>query len=182
MSFRYHAELTFTALKRWFIAQLYDCLIVALLWLVALLVLHVPLAVVWALLGGVLQFIPGIGMVLSLIGPALSLAFTKATWENFVGLLIAYAVIAVVDGLVLQPYLMKRQNRVPFWASLLTPILLGVIIPFWGVLLAPPLLAVLWAYRGRKPAEQPIRAGQGIVLPPERTRDSVSDAGRDRRL
>jgi predicted PurR-regulated permease PerM len=33
------------------------------------------------------------------------------------------------------------------WASLLTPIVLGILIPFWGVLLAPPLLAVVYAYK-----------------------------------
>jgi predicted PurR-regulated permease PerM len=58
-----------------------------------------------------------------------------------------YAGIAVVDGFLLQPYLMKRVARVPMWASILTPIVLGILIPFWGVLLAPPLLAVVYAYK-----------------------------------
>jgi predicted PurR-regulated permease PerM len=80
---------------------------------------------------------------------------------------ISYAVIVVIDGLVLQPYLMKRQNRVPIWASLVFPIALGFVIPFWGVLLAPPLLAVIYAYRGRH-RERVVKSGQGIALPPER--------------
>jgi predicted PurR-regulated permease PerM len=58
-----------------------------------------------------------------------------------------YAVIVVVDGFFLQPYIMKRVARVPIWASLFTPIVLGILIPFWGVLLAPPLLAVVYAYK-----------------------------------
>jgi len=37
MEFRSHATLTLDALKRWFIAQLYDCLIVAAMWLALLL-------------------------------------------------------------------------------------------------------------------------------------------------
>jgi hypothetical protein len=80
----------------------------------------------------------------------------------------AYAVIAVVDGLFLQPYLMRRQNRVPVWASILAPLVLGVLIPFWGVFLAPPLLAVIYAYVRRKQArEETTRSGQAIILPPE---------------
>ena len=63
-----------------------------------------------------------------------------------------YAVIAVVDGFLLQPYLMKRTAKVPLWASILAPIVLGMIIPFWGVLLAPPLLAILYAYKARQAA------------------------------
>jgi len=81
----------------------------------------------------------------------------------------AYAIVVSVDGFLLQPYLMKRQNRVPFWASLIVPLVMGIIIPFWGVLLAPPLLAVIFAYRERARKERAARdASQyGIVLPPE---------------
>lgn len=165
MEFRDHVHTTFGALKSWFIAQCYDSLCVGAMWLVGLLILKVPFAVFWAFLGGALQFIPNIGAVISLIGPALTLLFTDASWERLIGLLILYAVIMVVDGFVLQPYLMKRQSKVPIWASIVTPIVLGIVIPFWGVLLAPPLLAIIYAYKRR---QQPIRAGEGIVIPPER--------------
>ena len=168
MTLRHHIELTFGALKRWFIAQCYDAVIVGLLWLAALWYLHVPLAVFWALLGGLLQFVPNFGPVLALLGPTVALLISRAGWERFVALLMAYAVIAVVDGLFLQPYLMRRQNRVPVWASILAPLVLGVLIPFWGVFLAPPLLAVIYAYVRRKQArEETTRSGQAIILPPE---------------
>jgi predicted PurR-regulated permease PerM len=45
---------------------------------------------------------------------------------------------------------MKRVAKVPVWASILAPIVLGIVIPFWGVLLAPPLLAVIYAYKSRQ--------------------------------
>ena len=41
--------------------------------------------------------------------------------------------------LFLQPMIMKKTTRVPILASILVPIVLGIVIPFWGVLLAPPL-------------------------------------------
>jgi predicted PurR-regulated permease PerM len=168
MILRHHFELTFGALKRWFIAQCYDAVIVGLLWLAALWYLHVPLWIFWAVLGALLQFIPNFGPALALLGPTLALLFSRAEWERFVGLLIAYAVIALADGLLLQPYLMRRQNRVPVWASLLAPLVLGVIIPFWGVFLAPPLLAVIYAYVRRKQTrEAAILSGQAVILPPE---------------
>ena len=69
---------------------------------------------------------------------------------RFFYVLILFAVVMVVDGLFLQPYLMKRTAKVPFWASLVTPIVLGIIIPFWGILLAPPLLAIVYAFRQKK--------------------------------
>ena len=79
---------------------------------------------------------------------------------------ILYAVVAVTDGLVLQPYLMRRTAKVPIWASILAPIVLGMIFSFWGVLLAAPLLAILYAYRFRhkQRASQP----EIEILPPLR--------------
>jgi predicted PurR-regulated permease PerM len=165
---RHHFDTTFGALKRWFIAQCYDSLAVGVMWLIALLVLRVPLAPFWAFLAAAFQFIPNFGPILGLIGPAISLAIKGAGWESLIWLGVTYAVIVVIDGLVLQPYLMKRQNRVPFWASLLAPLVLGFIIPFWGVLLAPPLLAVIYAYRSKQHQGNANSSEQGIVLPPER--------------
>jgi predicted PurR-regulated permease PerM len=173
MQFQYHANLTLGSLRKWLVAQCYDCLIVSGLWLATLIWLHVPWAPLWALLAGALQVIPHYGPLLSLIGPAMALLFSGAPMERWLWLLGAYAMIASLDGLVLQPFLMRRQNRVPFWASLLIPLLMGVIVPFWGVLLALPLLAVIYAYRGAPKREAPLAVQQfterseGIILPPE---------------
>jgi predicted PurR-regulated permease PerM len=53
----------------------------------------------------------------------------------------------MIDGLLLQPYIMRRTAKVPIWASLLAPIVLGILWPFWGVVAAGPLLAVIFAYK-----------------------------------
>jgi predicted PurR-regulated permease PerM len=156
-AWRSHARTTGTALKNWFIAQCYDSLAVAVLWLVGLLIIGIPWAPLWAILGGVLQFIPNFGVMISLIGPALLGAFSHDHMRFFY-VLVLFAVIMITDGLFLQPYLMKRTAKVPFWAALVAPIVLGIIIPFWGVLLAPPLLAVIYAFRRETPQ----------ILPPER--------------
>jgi predicted PurR-regulated permease PerM len=148
MEIRDHLRLTGSALKHWFIAQLQDSFVVASLWLVGLWILKVPWAPLWALLAAVLQFVPHIGPVLGLLGPVLAATLRWTDWEHPLYVLILYAVIAVVDGLLLQPYLMKRTTKVPIWASILTPIVLGIVIPFWGVLLSAPLLAVVYAYKG----------------------------------
>ena len=148
-----HVRLSGGALKNWFIAQLQDSLAVGALWLVGLLIIGVPWAPLWAVLGAVFQFVPQIGAVLGVIGPVLVAMFKWGDWEHPLYVLILYAVIAVVDGSVLQPYLMKRTAKVPIWASILAPIVLGFLIPFWGVLLAPPLLAVVYAYKRKYEAE-----------------------------
>jgi predicted PurR-regulated permease PerM len=145
-----HLRFTGSALKKWFIAQTQDSIAVGILWLIGLLVLGIPLAPLWALLATLLQFVPNIGPVLGLPGPVITAAIKFGDWEHPLYVLILCAIIVVVDGLALQPYNMHRTARVPIWASILAPLILGILIPsFWGVLLAPPILAVLYAYKRR---------------------------------
>jgi len=147
-----HIQVTGSALKNWAVAQIQDSIAVAVLWLLGLWILKIPWAPLWAVLAAVLQVIPHLGPVLSLLGPVLSALLRWQDWEHPLYVLILYAVIVVVDGLLLQPYIMRRVARVPMWASILVPIVLGFAIPFWGFLLAPPLLAVVYAYKARRTA------------------------------
>src|SRR6266567_378430 len=93
MSVRYHFDTTFGALKRWFISQCYDSFAVAAMWLVALLILRVPFAPLWALLAGAFQFVPNFGLVLALIGPVM--AMLGGSIRPFCGLLIALSLLAI---------------------------------------------------------------------------------------
>lgn len=137
-----------TALLGWWRATTLDALLVGVLWLAGLALLRVPLAPLWALLGALCQFIPGVGGALALIGPAISLVLSSGhDWYSLGYLLGLYGVIAVLEGLVIGPYILHRTTRVPWWAAMLGPIVLGLVIPFWGVLLAPPLLALVFAFR-----------------------------------
>ena len=142
------------ALLGWWRATTLDALLVGAMWFVGLYFIHVPWAPLWALVGAVCQFVPGIGTALSVCGPAIAAFFAsvdtgldKLWWT--LGL---YAVIAIVDGLLVQPLLLNRQTLVPWWAAMLGPIAGGIVLPPWGALLAPPLLAVVFALRARRKA------------------------------
>ena len=136
-----------TALVNWWRAATLEGVCVGALWWVGLALLHVPLAPLWATIAALAAFIPHFGGVLSLIGPVLAVLFSGRDLERLGLVLGLYAVIVVVDQLLIQPFLLHKTTRVPVWASIFVPIALGVIIPFWGVLLAPPLLAVVYAFR-----------------------------------
>jgi predicted PurR-regulated permease PerM len=87
-----------------------------------------------------------------LVFPVIAGFWTHNHWGS-VYVLILYAIVMVLDGFVLQPWIMKRTAKVPFWASLLTPIVIMLLIPtWWAILLAPPLLAVVFAFRRRIPS------------------------------
>jgi len=144
-----HLRTTGGALKNWAIAQLQDSLAVGTLWWIGLRLLHVPLAPLWALLAALLQIIPHLGPLLGLIGPLLAAAISWKDWQHPLSVLVLYAIVAALDGLLLQPYIMRRTAKVPVWASILAPIVLGIVWPFWGVLLAAPLLAIVYAHKAR---------------------------------
>ena len=153
MEFGEHSRLIGGALKDWFVARLADSLVVGTIWWVGLRLLHVPLAPLWAIVAGLLQFVPHIGPAVALVGPAV--AAIAGGEERFFLVLALYAGIAVVNGLLIEPLFFKRVARIPIWASLLVPIGLGLAFSFWGVVLAAPLLAVYFAYWAR--AERPAR-------------------------
>lgn len=138
------------ALVGWWRAATLDALIVGVLWFVGLELIGVPLTPFWALLGAALQIIPTFGSMLALVGPVLAVAFSgHDEWR--LGLVLGlYGLIIMLDGLLIGPYVLHRKTKVPWWAALLGPIVLGIVIPFWGVLLAPPLLAVIFAFRKDK--------------------------------
>jgi predicted PurR-regulated permease PerM len=159
MQFSRHINITGGALKRWFIAQCYNSLAIAALWWAGLWYLHVPFAPFWALLAGAFQFIPHFGPVLAFFGPAIAALFDNG-FEGALYVLILYGIVIVVDGLVLQPLIMRRTARVPIWASLIVPILLSLVFGFWGLLLAAPLLAVLYAYRAHNQSKEPPQLGR----------------------
>lgn len=150
MDWRSHARTTGSALKNWFIAQCQDSLAVALMWFIGLWIIGIPWPLLWAMLAGLLQFVPNFGVVIAVIPPALIGAFSSDSMRFFY-VLILFAIIMVTDGLFLQPYLMKRTAKVPFWAALFTPIVIALLIPFWwAILLAPPLLAIIFAFRQKR--------------------------------
>jgi len=144
-----HLRTTGSALKNWAIAQLQDSIAVGVLWLGGLYVLHIPWAPLWALSAAMLQIVPHLGPILGLIGPALAATIAWRDWEHPLYVLMLYAVIVVIDGLLLQPYIMRRTAKVPIWASILAPIVLGIVWPFWGVLVAAPLLAIVYAFKAK---------------------------------
>lgn len=167
MEFSRHVNITGGALRDWFVAQCYDSIAVGLLWWIGLVYLKIPLAPLWAILAAFFQFIPHFGPIVAFIGPAIAAIFSGGL-EAFLWLLGLYGVIVVLDGLLLQPLIMKRTAKVPLWASLIVPILLSIMLGFWGLLLAAPLLAIIFAYRAmaRKRAAEAAARSMPHQTPP----------------
>jgi predicted PurR-regulated permease PerM len=175
MEVRSHIQLTGRALKRWFIAQCIDSFFVGLMWLAGLLILEVPWAPFWAFVAACLHFIPHIGGVLALIGPLCATLIDGNGWLGAMYIILLYALIMIVDGLALQPALMRKASKVPLWASIAVPLVMGYFFQFWGILLSAPLLAVAFAFRVRhremRELPPPVQIIPPAVAPGRRTRE-----------
>jgi predicted PurR-regulated permease PerM len=86
-----------SALANWWRAVSLEALCVAVLWLIGLLLLRVPLAPLWALIGGLMTFIPHFGGVITLIGPVFSILVSSHDMDRLFLLLGLYALIVIID-------------------------------------------------------------------------------------
>ena len=161
---REHARVTGSALMNWFIAACKDAFCVGVLWLIGLWIIGIPWAPLWAFIGGAAQFIPNVGPIIGVIGPAFVGFFSHDSMKG-VYVLILYAVIVVIDGLLLQPYIMKRTVKVPIWASILFPLVMGFFFNFVGLLLSGPILAVVYAYKHRHEQARLARRAEVVPFP-----------------
>jgi len=105
--------------------------------------LGVRLAVPIGFVAGALAFIPYVGSATALVS-ALVLTFVDFDgWERVIGVLAAYAVIQILEGLVITPRVIgDKVGLSPLWVLL--ALLAGAeLFGFLGVLLALPTAAVL---------------------------------------
>lgn len=102
-------------------------------------------AILLGVLVGVATIIPYIGAVVSTI-PVIIIAFVQWGWSaHFAYLLIAFAVISVVDSNILVPLLFSGTMNMHPVAIIVAVIFFGGIWGFWGVFFAIPLATVVKA-------------------------------------
>ncbi len=127
-------------LRWWIVGQLISMVFLAVSTWLILWILGVPLALVLALLAGLLTFIPYLGPIIAAV-PIVLVAFVESpTLAMYV--LIAYLVIQNLEGNVLIPIIMQRTVELPPVLTIVAQVLLGGIFGFTGILLATPLMAV----------------------------------------
>lgn len=109
----------------------------AVMWTLGLWLIGIDYALLFGVIGGVVEIVPYVGPLLGMIPPllyALSAGGMKAFY-----VLLLYAVLHVLEGYVLVPYLMHQRERLPSPLVVLSILLAGTLFGFLGVVLAVPL-------------------------------------------
>ncbi len=132
---------TATTLRRWLVMQLIAMVVIGVVTTIALLLLDVQGAIALGLLAGLLEFIPYVGPILSAV-PGVAMGLLDSP-EKAVYVALAYTAIQQLEGLVLQPLLMKEGLELPPVMTILGQALLSIVFGFMGLLLAVPLMATV---------------------------------------
>lgn len=135
-----------TTLVGWMTATLINMAAIAVVSFIGLSILGVPLALANALLAGLLEFIPNIGPVLSII-PPMAVAVLDQPWKA-IAVLILYLLIQQFEAYLLVPVVMKKQVDLLPAFTLLSVVIFGSFFGFLGVFLSVPLVIIskIWIY------------------------------------
>jgi predicted PurR-regulated permease PerM len=130
---------TATTLRRWLLMQMIAMVAIGAVTTVALLLLDVKAAIALGIIAGLLEFIPYVGPILS-AAPAIAMAVVDGP-EKALYVTLAYVAIQQLEGVVLQPLLMKEGLELPPVITILGQALFSLVFGFMGLMLAVPLLA-----------------------------------------
>ncbi len=110
---------------------------------IALHLLHVPYATLWAIIGGILYIIPYIGITIGAIFPALA---TLALQQSIIKACIVIAVFIgnqVIENNILTPYIVGGHVRINPLFALIAVFVGGQLWGISGMILFLPMLAVI---------------------------------------
>ncbi len=113
-------------------------LIVAVLDGIALEIMGIPLAILWAVLAFITNYIPNIGFIFGLVPPAL-LALLTGGWTLFIAVVVVYCVLNLVIQSLIQPRFVGNSVGLSATVTFVTLLFWTWVLGPLGALLAIPL-------------------------------------------
>jgi predicted PurR-regulated permease PerM len=129
-------------LRRWLLGTLVGMIIIGVVTWAGLAVLGVPLALALGVLAGLLNFVPYVGPLISMV-PAVLLTLLDGGFGAAGSGMLLYLGVQTLEGYVLTPLINRRAVDTPPALLLTSQVIAGVTLGPLGVVLAAPLLAVL---------------------------------------
>ena len=129
------------SLKGWLKGTLLSIFLITLMLAVGLSVIGIPVALVLALIAGMLKIIPNFGSMVAMI-PGVLLALTISTNTAIVVALL-YIVSQTIVSNIITPLIQKKMINLPPALTLISQLIMGALSGALGIILAVPLLAIL---------------------------------------
>jgi predicted PurR-regulated permease PerM len=124
-------------LRSWLLALGAQIVVTTIVWTLGLWILGLKFAVLFGVIGGLVEVVPYFGPLLGLVLPlATTVGEGTATTLEVVGL---YTVLHIFEGYILVPLVLQKRERLPPPIVLLSIMTFGTAFGFLGVVLAVPL-------------------------------------------
>jgi len=130
-----------TTLQYWFLGQLVDMLVVAVLIGAELAALGVPLTLTLALFAGLLNFVPFIGALAGAV-PAILVASGQSSIQAL-WVAVLFAAVQTLEDNVIAPLIQKRTVALPPALTIFSQTIFGTLFGVLGLILATPVMAAL---------------------------------------
>jgi predicted PurR-regulated permease PerM len=134
-------------IQAWVNGQVLLALFISIIVYTALSILGVKHALLLALLAGVCELIPIVGMTIATI-PAVIIAYLTGGVSLFVKAGIFYLILGQFENHVLAPAVVNKVVGIPSLIVIISLIIGGVLAGFWGILLAVPIAATMMEWIG----------------------------------
>jgi predicted PurR-regulated permease PerM len=125
------------------------------LWALGLWLIGIDYPLLFGAIGGLAEIAPYLGPFVALIPPLLY-ALAVGGWMKVLYLILVYAILHIVEGYILVPYLMYERERLPPPLVILSIMVFGTLFGVLGIILSVPLGTVgyVWVketvYKSRK--------------------------------
>lgn len=156
------------AIQSYMVGLLLEGLIVAILNSGALLLLGVKYAILFGVIGAILNVLPYIGGILAILFPVIIATITKDGFNTQLGIIIAYIVIQFIDNHFLIPVIVSSRVRINALISIVIVLLGGELWGISGMFLSIPFIGVLKIVFDRIPEMRPWGKLLGDEIPTRR--------------
>lgn len=121
----------------WVVSTIFGAIVALFDW-IALQAMGIPLALAWALVAFITNYIPNIGFILGVVPPAL-IGLLEGGWQLMLWVIIAYSLINFVIQSLIQPKFTADAVGLSVTVTFLSLMVWGIVIGPLGALLAVPL-------------------------------------------
>jgi predicted PurR-regulated permease PerM len=143
-----------SVMQNYLLGLMMEAVIVAILNTCGLLILGIDYAILWAIIGALLNTIPYIGIAISTVFPFTMALVTKDPTHAFLVLLV-YAIVQFIDNNIIVPKVVASRVQVNALTAIIVVIIGGTLWGIAGMFMALPLIAIVKIIFDRIPHLQP---------------------------
>lgn len=129
------------ALKGWLKGMMLSIVLITIMLTIGLSLMHIPVALVLAMIAGMLKIIPNFGSLAAMI-PGVLLALTVST-NTAILVALLYIISQTIVSNIVTPLIQKKMINLPPALTIISQIIMGTLSGALGIIMAVPLLAIV---------------------------------------